>query len=141
MTARPLSLLSLRPWVFLLAAMAVAPVRLAFGQTGSAAAALREETSAGSDELGGTKFDGLMVERSHVIKLRLRRGYAELTATRTVYNGGDRHDQAVYSLSVPAGAVANDLRTLGLRNGRPYWYRADLLEAEAAAARYQEPWL
>ena len=30
------------------------------------------------------------------------------------------------------------LRTLALKNGKPHWYAGELMEAEAAAAKYQE---
>jgi hypothetical protein len=61
-----------------------------------------------------------------------------LTVRRTVHNGGDRHDQAMFWIDVPEGAVANRLRTLGRFRGQPRWFEGELLEAEAAAERYQE---
>ncbi|HEV8246752.1 MAG TPA: vWA domain-containing protein, partial [Polyangiaceae bacterium] len=49
-----------------------------------------------------------------------------------------RHDQAMFYIDVPNGAVATGLRTLGTRAGRPYWFSGELLEAEAAAEKYRE---
>lgn len=101
------------------------------------AAALLGAAGASADTVSGTRSDKL-VERAHWIAARLDRGHVELTVRRTLYNGGKRHDQAVMWIDTPPGAVATDLRTLSLLDGRPVWYRAELMEAEAAAARYRE---
>ena len=41
-------------------------------------------------------------------------------------------------IDVPTGAVATGLRTLGTLAGRPHWFTGELMEAEAAAAKYRE---
>jgi hypothetical protein len=74
----------------------------------------------------------------HEVRLRFDYASAELRVRRTVHNGGQRHDQATFMLDVPATAVAVGLRTLGELQGKPRWFAGDLLEAELAAARYQE---
>jgi len=77
-------------------------------------------------------------EHSHRVDVRVAPGHATLTVRRTVFNGGDQHDQATFFLHPPDGAVATGLRTLGLLDGRPHWFRGDLMEAESAAAKYRE---
>ncbi|MCX4241214.1 vWA domain-containing protein [Paraliomyxa miuraensis] len=94
-------------------------------------------STAAADEVWGTRSEKL-VERSHEIHLVLDHGVATLRARRTVFNGGERHDQAVMFLDLPSGAVATGLRTKGTLRGRPHWFQGELLEAELAAARYQE---
>ncbi|HWB77963.1 MAG TPA: vWA domain-containing protein, partial [Nannocystaceae bacterium] len=90
-----------------------------------------------ADSVAGTRSE-LLVERSHDIALTMHYGHAELVVRRTVWNGGERHDQAMFWIDVPEGAVAVGLRTLGELHGRPHWFDGELLEAELAAARYQE---
>ena len=90
-----------------------------------------------ADSVAGTRSE-LLVERSHDIALTMHYGHAELVVRRTVFNGGERHDQAMFWIDVPEGAVAVGLRTLGELHGRPHWFDGELLEAELAAARYQE---
>ncbi|WP_437676681.1 hypothetical protein [Sorangium sp. So ce131] len=90
-----------------------------------------------ADTVEGTRSEAL-VEKEHRIALRLDRGHAELVVQRTVHNGGPRHDQAVFMLDLPQGAVATGLASLGLKNGQPFWFRGDLMEAEAAAEKYRE---
>ena len=94
--------------------------------------------TAAADEVYGTRAGEQMSEQGHTIELRFDRGHAELEVRRTVYNGIDRHDQAMFWLDLPSVAVATGLRTLGERDGKPHWYAGELLEAEAAAARYEE---
>lgn len=94
-------------------------------------------TDARADAVAGTRSE-LLVEQAHAIALTMHPGHAELVVRRTVFNGGDRHDQATFWIDVPARGVAIGLRTLGERNGRPHWYAGELLEAELAAARYRE---
>jgi Mg-chelatase subunit ChlD len=93
---------------------------------------------AGGDEVHGTRGGEQLSEREHGIELTFERGYAKLRVRRTVHNGIERHDEAQLWITLPEGAVATGLRTLGEHNGKPKWFDADLLEAEAAAARYQE---
>ena len=66
------------------------------------------------------------------------RGHATVVVRRTVENLGTRHDQVTFDIDVPKSAVAVALRTLGMSDGRPFWFRGDLLEAEEAARRYKE---
>jgi hypothetical protein len=80
----------------------------------------------------------LLVERRHTIAITMHPSHADLVVRRTAFNGGDRSDEATYYIDLPYGAVATGLRTLATLNGRPHWYDGDLLEAEAAAAKYRE---
>ena len=52
-------------------------------------------------------------------------------------NAGARHDQALFDLYLPESAAAVGLRTLGLVDGRPHWFPGELMEAEAAARKYE----
>ncbi|WP_437676683.1 hypothetical protein [Sorangium sp. So ce131] len=90
----------------------------------------------GLDAVEGTHTTAL-VEKAHHIALRLDRGHAELVVQRTVHNGGARGDQAVFLLNLPQGAVGTGLASLGIKSGQPFWFRGDLMAADAAAARYQ----
>jgi von Willebrand factor type A domain len=101
------------------------------------AVAFTSSIATADDAVQGTRSDKL-VERAHAVAIRVGRDHAELTVRRTVWNGGPRHDQATFYVDVPEGAVATGLRTLGERNGQPAWFEGELLEAEAAAARYRE---
>jgi hypothetical protein len=94
-------------------------------------------STAAADEVSGTRSNAL-AERSHEIHLVLDHGVATLRARRTVYNGGERHDQAIFWLDVPEGAVATGLRTKDTLHGRPRWRAGELLAAELAAVRYRE---
>lgn len=116
-----------RPWTSALASIIAA-----------ALAVVPDHAEAGGDAMWGTRGGDLMVEREHQIALSFERGYATMVTRRTVHNGFERHDEAIYELLVPYGGVAIGLRTLGERRGKPHWYSGDLLEAEVAAARYLE---
>ena len=89
------------------------------------------------DSFHATRSEKL-VEKSHRIDIQIGHGYADLRVRRTVHNGGPRHDQATFYIDMPAGSVAVGLRTLGVMDGKPHWFAGELLEAETAAARYQE---
>ena len=93
---------------------------------------------ANQDSVYGTRGDAQMREVGHTIDMSFERGYATLTIERTVHNGIDRHDEAQFWLYLPWEGVATGLRSLGEVDGRPKWFDAELLEAEAAAARYRE---
>lgn len=108
------------------------PLGIALAVLGTSGAA------AASDSLTGTRSGERMTERAHEIRLTIDRDGAELRVRRTVHNGGERHDQAVFLLAPPPGAVAVGLATLGIANGQPTWFRGQLMEAEEAAAKYQE---
>ncbi len=94
-------------------------------------------STASADRVHGTRSEQL-AERSHRIRLTLDHGVATMRVRRTVHNGGERHDQAMFWLDLPTGAVATGLRTKGTLRGKPRWFEGELLEAELAAARYRE---
>ena len=94
-------------------------------------------TSYAFDSVEGTRSEKL-VESSHRIVMTLDRGDANMVVQRTVFNGGARSDQAMFHIFLPDGAVATGLRTAGVVNGRTRWFTGDLMEAEAAAAKYME---
>jgi hypothetical protein len=104
----------------------------------SAAISLVPQQARAEDSLYGTRGGDQMTEREHAIALTFERGHATLVVQRTIHNGLDRHDEAQFWLSIPYGAVATGVRTLGYVKGKPRWYEGELLEAEEAAARYQE---
>jgi hypothetical protein len=110
------------------------PVLLSFAIAASGTLA---SPASAEDEVAGTRSEKL-IEKSHQIELRMDRGHAELVVRRTVWNGGPRHDQAVFHIELPQGAVATGLRTLGMKDGKPIWFKGDLMEAEAAAKKYRE---
>jgi von Willebrand factor type A domain len=101
------------------------------------AALLLPVAPARGDTLHAERSDA-MAERAHHIDARIDHGHAELTVHRTLWNGGKRHDQATFKIDLPEEAVATGLRTLGIVDGKPTWFTADLMEAEAAAAKYTE---
>jgi hypothetical protein len=90
-----------------------------------------------ADEVTGLRSDQVF-ERRQRAEVTMDRGHATLVVRRTVENQGPRHDQVTFDIDVPPSAVAVALRTLGMRNGQPIWFRGDLLEAEEAARRYRE---
>lgn len=94
-------------------------------------------TVAAADEVVGLRSEKL-VEQSHTIAMTLSPGFATMVVRRTVFNGGERHDEATFDIDVPSGAVATGLRTLGVLNGAPKWFDGELMEAEAAAEKYRE---
>jgi hypothetical protein len=110
---------------------------LALGSLVAAALLLLAPPSrAENDELAGLR--GTLEERAHDVVLTLSRGHATLVVKRTVENHGRRFDQADWSIFLPDAAVATALRTRGLVDGRPRWFAGELMEAEAAAAKYHE---
>jgi hypothetical protein len=88
------------------------------------------------DRLQGTR--GEMQEDGHEIHITMHHGHAVLVIRRTLRNWGLRSDQATYDLQLPDRAAAVGLRSRGVVNGRPVWFVGDLLEAEAAAAKYEK---
>ena len=90
-----------------------------------------------ADEISGLRSDKVF-ERRNRAEVTMDRGHATVVVRRTVENLGARHDQVTFDIDVPGAAVAVALRTLGASDGRPIWFRGDLLEAEEAARRYQE---
>lgn len=90
-----------------------------------------------ADSLEGTRFE--LRERAHRATVTVDRGFARIVVQRTIQNDGARSDQATYWLGVPEGGVATGLRTLGASpSGAPMWFNGELMEAEAAAAKYKE---
>lgn len=91
----------------------------------------------GRDDVVGTRSDKL-VETSHEATVTLDRGHARVRVRRTVFNGGPRHDQAMFFIVPPPGGVAVGLKTAGVVDGRTRWFAGELMEAEAAAEKYRE---
>ena len=88
------------------------------------------------DSLSGLR--GVLEERQHRIDVTIGPGHATLVVQRTVENLGRRHDQADWQIHLPSTAVATLLRTRGMMDGAPRWFVGELMEAEAAAAKYRE---
>ncbi len=99
----------------------------------AACASLSVRPAARADSLTATRAQGL-VEVSHDVTLRIGEGVAIFTVRRTFANNGARADEARLDIRLPPGAAATGLRI----RARDRWYRAELLEAEEAAAKYQE---
>lgn len=92
---------------------------------------------ASADELRSLRHD--MTERTHEIAVQVGRGNAKLVVRRTVFNPGSTADQATFLIDLPDAAVATRLRSSGLdARGRLVWFEGELLDAEVAAARYEE---
>jgi len=91
-----------------------------------------------ADDLQSTRF--ALRETRHVATVTLDRGFARIVVQRAVENDGAKSDQATYFLGAMGdGAVAVGLRTLGYSPaGAPTWFAGELMEAEAAAAKYKE---
>ena len=104
---------------------------------GPLAAGLAVVVPAAADSVNGTRSEKLY-ETKHEVLATLHPGWAELRVRRTVENQGDRHDQAMFWIDAPPNAVATSLRTLGSAGGKPRWFAGELMEAEAAAAKYRE---
>lgn len=91
----------------------------------------------GADTLHATRYE--IVERSHVVDVKVDRGLATLVVQRTVANRGPKSDQATFFLDIPESAVATRLRTAAVdAQGRTIWFEGELMEAEAAAKKYEE---
>jgi hypothetical protein len=118
--------------------LARASFSMVLAAASSAAFSLVPQQAWAEDSMYGTRGGDLMTEREHAIALTFERGHATLVVRRTVHNGLDRHDEATFWLEIPQGAVATRVRTLGQEKGKPRWFEGELLEAEEAAARYQE---
>lgn len=77
-------------------------------------------------------------ETAHRVQITLTPTHATLRVQRSVWNGGSRHDQATFRIEVPEFSVATALATLGTKDGNAFWFRGELMEAEAAARKYEE---
>lgn len=93
--------------------------------------------TAGADTVSGLRSDALK-ETAHRVQITLATTHATLRVQRSVWNGGPRHDQATFMIDVPEFSVATALATLGTKDGSPFWFRGELMEAEAAARKYEE---
>lgn len=93
--------------------------------------------TAAADTVDATRYE--LVERAHVVDVKVDRGVATLVVQRTVANLGPKSDQATFYLDIPESSVATRLRTAGTdANGHSIWFEGELMEAEAAAAKYRE---
>ncbi len=91
----------------------------------------------GEDSVEALRFD--LREDSHVIDVRVDRGFATLIVQRAVTNPGPKSDQATFFIRVPETAVATRLRSAGTNpRGERVWFEGDLMEAEEAAQKYKE---
>ncbi len=94
-------------------------------------------SSAAADTVEATRYD--VLEKSHVVDVKVDRGFATLVVQRKVANSGPKSDQATFLLSLPDTAVATRLRTAGVTpKGETVWFEGELMEAEAAAKKYEE---
>jgi hypothetical protein len=101
------------------------------------AATLLAPSSASADTVEATRYE--LLEKSHVVEMRVDRGFATLVVQRKVANLGPKSDQATFRLSLPDTAVATRLRTAGVTpKGETVWFEGELMEAEAAAKKYEE---
>ncbi|MDB4943595.1 MAG: hypothetical protein JWP97_3129 [Labilithrix sp.] len=102
-----------------------------------AAACATSPAVAEADTIQATRYE--LVERAHTIDVEVDRGFATLVVTRTVQNLGLTSDQATFWLELPEAAVATRLRTSAVTaGGQVQWFEGELMEAEAAAAKYHE---
>ena len=86
-----------------------------------------------ADELTTARQQDLQ-EISHQVDVSVDDGVATYRVRRTFSNHGDRAEEVRLLLDLPGGAAATGLRI----RARKRWYSGDLLEADDAAARYQE---
>lgn len=92
---------------------------------------------AAADTVQATRYE--ILERAHTVEMRVDRGFATLVVRRVVANTGPKSDQATFHLDIPDTAVATRLRTAGVdAQGRIVWFEGELMEAEAAAKKYEE---
>jgi hypothetical protein len=100
-------------------------------------AAVVVPSSASADTIEATRYE--ILEKSHVVDVKVDRGFATLVVRRVVANSGPKSDQATFRLALPDTAVATRLRTAGVSSkGEVVWFEGELMEAEAAARKYEE---
>ena len=105
--------------------------------TGCLLAILLVPLAASADTVQATRFE--IIERAHVVDVKVDRGFATLVVQRTVANSGPKADQATFTLNLPNLSVATRLRTSGVdAKGQGVWFEGELMEAEAAAKKYEE---
>jgi len=73
------------------------------------------------DTFSFTRSDKL-VEKGHTVAITLRRDHALIEVERTVHNGGERPDQAVFDIFNSTELVATGLRTRAMVDGKPVWF-------------------
>ncbi|NUO51467.1 MAG: VWA domain-containing protein [Polyangiaceae bacterium] len=103
----------------------------------AALAVVLASSIANGDTFSFTRSDKL-VEKEHSVEITLRRDHALIEVERSVYNGGERPDQAIFDIINSTELVATGLRTRGMVDGKPVWFEGELMEAEAAAEKYRE---
>lgn len=103
----------------------------------SALAVVLASSFAQADSFSFTRSEKL-VEKAHTVEITLRRDHALIQVERTVHNGAERPDQAVFDIHNSPELVAIGLRTRAMVGGKPVWFEGELMEAEAAATRYRE---
>jgi subtilisin-like proprotein convertase family protein len=89
--------------------------------------------SAQADDLFATLGEPV-TEVAHEVDASVKDGVATYVVRRTFHNAGARHDEAVLALRLPPGAAAVGLRI----RAQDSWYDGELMEAERAAALYEE---
>ena len=75
-----------------------------------------------------------LTEVSHAVDITIDDGVAVYKVRRVFANAGERADEAGLEIDLPPGAAATGLRI----RARDRWYDGELMEAGAAAAKYQE---
>lgn len=117
------------------ARLSLRPMRTATPLAGLATLLLA--AGANADTFSATRSDKL-VEKAHTVEIMLRQDHALIEVERTVYNGGERPDQALFHVFTASEMAAVGLRTQAIVDGRAVWFEGELMEAEAAAAKYRE---
>ena len=95
-------------------------------------AALTPATSS-ADHLSAARAQPI-VEVSHSVEVRIDDGVARYTVRRTFANAGTRAEEASLRIDMAHGAAATGLRI----RARDRWFTGELMEAEAARAKYRE---
>ncbi len=80
-----------------------------------------------------------LVERARSMLLTISRGHARMRVVTELGHAGVGLEPATFRLPVPRGGVVTGLRTSETRNGRVVWHEGELVAADLAAARYDDP--
>jgi len=105
--------------------------------TGCLLATVLAPAVASADSVQATRYE--ITEKAHLVEVKVDRGFATLVVQRTVANSGPKSDQATFMLDIPGLSVATRLRTSGVdAKGQGVWFEGELMEAEAAARKYEE---
>lgn len=94
---------------------------------------LSHASIATADTLDATLGEPI-AEISHAVRADVDDGIAKFRVRRTIANRGERHEEAVLTIRLPAHAAATGLR---IRVGEK-WYDGELMERERAAELYRE---